>query len=69
MPSPPPVSIETHDAAVKNARTYGFRVYDAHALAADCETLHTGDFQNGQVIEERLTAGNPFRAAAGAEGI
>lgn len=65
-PSPRAVTIETHDAALSIARTYGFHVYDAlvvaSALAADCETLYTEDLQDGQVIEERLTIRNPFQA-------
>jgi predicted nucleic acid-binding protein len=68
-PSPRPLSIETHDAAVKLARTHGFHMYDAlvvaSALAADCETLYTEDLQDGQVIEERLTIRNPFKAFEG----
>lgn len=65
-PSPRAVTLETHDAALSIARTYGFHVYDAlvvaSALAADCETLYTEDLQDGQVIEERLTIRNPFQA-------
>lgn len=68
-PSPRAMTIETHDAAVEIARTYGFHVYDAlvvaSALAADCETLYTEDLQDGLVIEERLTIRNPFKALAG----
>lgn len=68
-PSPRAVSIDTHDAAVKIARTHGFHMYDAlvvaSALAADCETLYTEDLQDGQVIGGRLTIRNPFKALAG----
>jgi predicted nucleic acid-binding protein len=68
-PSPRAMTIETHDAAVKIARTYGFHMYDAlvvaSALAADCETLYTEDLQDGQVIEERLTIRNRFKALEG----
>ena len=68
-PSPRGISIETHDAAVKIAQTHGFHMYDAlviaSALAADCETLYTEDLQDGQVIEERLTIRNPFKALEG----
>jgi predicted nucleic acid-binding protein len=68
-PSPKALSIETHDAAVKIARIHGFHLDDAlvvaSALAADCETLYTEDLQDGQVIEERLTIRNPFKALAG----
>ena len=34
----------------------------AAALAADCETLYAEDLQDSQVIEERLTIRNPFKA-------
>jgi predicted nucleic acid-binding protein len=68
-PSPRAISMETHDAAVKIARAHGFHIYDAlivaSALAADCETLYTEDLQDGQVIEERLTIRNPFKAPEG----
>lgn len=68
-PSPRAISIDTHDAAVTIARTYVFHMYDAlvvaSALEADCETLYTEDLQDGQVIEERLTIRNPFKALAG----
>lgn len=68
-PSPRPVSIDTHDAAVEIARTHGFHMYDAlvvaSALAADCETLYTEDLQDGQIIDERLMIRNPFKALAG----
>jgi predicted nucleic acid-binding protein len=68
-PSPRAISIDTHDAAVRIARTHGFHLYDAlivaSALAADCETLYTEDLQDGQVIEERLTIRNPFKVPGG----
>lgn len=68
-PSPRAISIDTHDTAVKIARTHGFHMYDAlvvaSALAADCETLYTEDLQDGQVIAERLTIRNPFKALEG----
>ena len=70
-PSPRAISMETHDAAVKIARTHGFHMHDAlvvaSALAADCETLYTEDLQDGQVIEERLTIRNPFKTVEGLE--
>jgi hypothetical protein len=67
------VSVQVvNEFAATARRTYGFHMYDAlvvaSALAADCETLYTEDLQDGQVIEEQLTARNPFRAAARAEG-
>lgn len=33
------------------------------ALANDCGTLYSEDMQHGQVIKERMTIMNPFRAA------
>lgn len=32
----------------------------AAALAANCHTLYSEDFQNGQVFEGKLTVSNPF---------
>ncbi|MEO7273061.1 MAG: PIN domain-containing protein [Vicinamibacterales bacterium] len=68
-PFPRAISMATHDMAVKIARTHGFHIYDAlvvaSALAAHCETLYTEDLQDGQVIEERLTIRNPFKAVEG----
>ena len=58
-----PMSIESHDRALEIAERYGFSIYDAtiiaSALDAGCETLHSEDFQDGQVIEQ-LTIRNPF---------
>ena len=59
-----PISIETHEGALRLADRYGFSIYDAlivsAALLADCKTLHSEDMQNGQVIERKLTIRNPF---------
>lgn len=61
---PMPLTIDTHDAGVRIAAKYGFQFYDAliaaAALEADCTTLYSEDFQDGQVIEGRLTIRNPF---------
>lgn len=63
-PSPKPLTIDTHEAGVRMADKYGFQLYDAliaaAALEADCTTLYSADFQDGQVIEGRLTVRNPF---------
>lgn len=63
-PSPMPLTIDTHDAGVRIAAKYGFQFYDAliaaAALEAECTTLYSEDFQDGQVIEGRLTVRNPF---------
>jgi predicted nucleic acid-binding protein len=64
-PSPMPLTTDTHDAGRRIAAKYGFQFYDAliaaAALEADCTTLYSEDFQDGQVIEDRLTIRNPFR--------
>ena len=62
-----PMTVETHDRAVRIAERYGLSIYDAlivsAALLADCRTLHSEDMQDGQVIERRLTIRNPFANA------
>ena len=59
-----PVTIETHDRALRIAERYGISIYDAlivsAALLANCKTLHSEDMQDGQVIERQLTIRNPF---------
>ncbi len=59
-----PVTIETHERALRIAERYGFSIYDAliisAALLADCKTLHSEDMKDGQVIERQLTIRNPF---------
>jgi predicted nucleic acid-binding protein len=63
-PSPLSLTVDTHDAGLRIAAKYGYQVYDAliaaAALEADCTTLYSEDFQDGQVIEGRLTVRNPF---------
>jgi predicted nucleic acid-binding protein len=63
-PSPMPLTIDVHDAALRIAEKYRFQFYDAliaaAALDAECTTLYSEDFQDGQVIERRLTVRNPF---------
>jgi predicted nucleic acid-binding protein len=63
-PSPMPLTIDVHDAALRIATKYRFQFYDAliaaTALEAECTTLYSEDFQDGQVIERRLTVRNPF---------
>jgi predicted nucleic acid-binding protein len=65
-PSPVPLTIETHEAALRIAAQYGYHIYDAlvaaAALEADCTTLYSEDLQDGQVIDGRLTIRNPFTA-------
>lgn len=59
-----PVTIETHERALRLAERHGMSIYDAlivsAALLADCKTLHSEDMQDGQVIERQLTIRNPF---------
>ena len=62
-PPPRPVTLATHETALRLAERYGFRIYDAlivaAALEAGCTTLFSEDLQDGQVIEG-LTIRNPF---------
>ena len=68
-PSPMPLTMDTHDAGIRIAAKYGFPFYDAlvgaAALEAQCTTLYSEDFQDGQVLEGRLTVRNPFRRNTG----
>jgi predicted nucleic acid-binding protein len=65
FPSPVALTVETHDAALRIARRYGYHIYDslviAAALEARCHTLFSEDMKDGQVIEG-LTIRNPFPA-------
>jgi predicted nucleic acid-binding protein len=64
-PSPVPITLETHDAALKIAQQFGYGIYDAlmvaSAIEAKCSTFYSQDLQDGQVIDERLTIRNPFQ--------
>jgi predicted nucleic acid-binding protein len=64
-PSPAPITLDMHEAALKIAQQYGFGIYDAlvasSALAAKCTILYSEDIQDGQVIDHRLTIRNPFK--------
>jgi predicted nucleic acid-binding protein len=63
-PSPLPVTVELHEAAIQISDRYGYGIYDAlvvaAALEAGCAILYSEDFQNGQTIDGRLTIRNPF---------
>ena len=63
-PSPIPITVETHDAALLLAVRHGYHIYDALIVAAalegECSILCSEDLQAGQVIEGRLTIRNPF---------
>jgi predicted nucleic acid-binding protein len=63
-PSPVPITIELHEAALRISEQFGYGIYDglvvAAALKAGCAVLYSEDFQNGQTIDDRLTIRNPF---------
>jgi predicted nucleic acid-binding protein len=63
-PTPLPITVELHEAGLKIAENHGFSIYDALVLAAalqaGCATLYSEDFQDGQIIDGRLTIRNPF---------
>jgi predicted nucleic acid-binding protein len=58
------LTLDTHGAGLRIAAKYGFHFYDAliaaAALEAQCTTLYSEDFQDGQLLEGRLTVRNPF---------
>ena len=60
-----PMSLETHDAALRVAERYGLSIYDAlivaAAVLAGCKTLHSEDMRDGQVFERKLRVRDPFR--------
>ena len=62
-PSPVPLTVRTHETALRIAERYGYRIYDslviAAALEARCNTLFSEDMNDGQVIDG-LTIRNPF---------
>ncbi len=64
-PSPVAVTISTHETALMVAEKHGFEIYDALVIAAameaGCTILYSEDFQDGQVIDRKLTIRNPFR--------
>ena len=64
FPSPVPLTVRTHDVALRIARRYGYRIYDslviAAALEARCNTLFSEDMKDGQAVEG-LTIRDPFR--------
>ena len=68
-PSPLPITIEMHEAALKIAEKHGYNIYDAlvvsAVLEAGCVTLYSEDFDDGQTIEGQLTIQNPFVGSSG----
>jgi predicted nucleic acid-binding protein len=63
-PSPLPITIEMHEAALRIAEQHGYNIYDAlvvaAALEAGCATLYSEDLHDGQTIDGQLTIRNPF---------
>lgn len=68
-PSPLPITIEVHEAALRIAENYKYNIYDAliiaAALEAGCATLYSEDLQDGQMIDGQLTIRNPFARSCG----
>lgn len=64
-PSPVPVTVAIHEAAVAIAARYHYRIYDALVIAAatavSSSVLYTEDLQSGQAIGG-VTLLNPFLA-------
>ena len=62
--TPLPLTVDTHEAALKIAEKHGYGIYDAlvvaTALEASCETLYSEDLQDGQTINGQVTIRNPF---------
>ena len=68
-PSPLPITMEMHEAALKIAEKHGYSIYDAlvvaAALEAGCATLYSEDLRDGQTIDGQLTIRNPFARSSG----
>jgi predicted nucleic acid-binding protein len=62
-PSPVPLSVKTHDLALRIVKRHGYHIYDslviAAALEGKCGILFSEDLRDGQAIES-LTIRNPF---------
>lgn len=60
-----PLTIETHEEAVRIAERYEYQIYDslivASALEAKCGVLYSEDLRDGQVIDGIMTIRSPFR--------
>jgi predicted nucleic acid-binding protein len=67
-PSPLPLTVETHEAALKIAEQYGYGIYDAlvvaTALEVGCKTLYSEDLHDGQTIHGQVTIRNPFNQSS-----
>jgi predicted nucleic acid-binding protein len=68
-PSPLPITVRSHESALKIAEKHGYGIHDAlviaAALEAGCATLYSEDFQDGQTIDGKLTICNPFAQLPG----
>jgi predicted nucleic acid-binding protein len=62
-PEPVPLTIDTHERALRVAERYGYSIFDALVIAAALEagatTLYSEDMQDRQTIDG-LTIRNPF---------
>lgn len=60
-----PVTVATHEMGLVVSERYGLSIYDAMiaaaAILAGCDTLLSGDMQDGLVVDDRLRIANPFR--------
>ena len=68
-PSPLPITMETHETALRIAAKHRYNIYDAlviaAALEAGCATLYSEDLDDGQTIDGQLTIRNPFAKSSG----
>jgi predicted nucleic acid-binding protein len=68
-PSPLPITMETHETALRIAAKHRYHIYDAlviaAALEAGCATLYSEDLDDGQTIDGQLTIRNPFAKSSG----
>ena len=62
-PEPVPLTMETHERALRIAERYGYSIFDsliiAAALDSGASTLYSEDMRDGQTIAG-LTIRNPF---------
>ncbi|HLY15724.1 MAG TPA: PIN domain-containing protein [Bryobacteraceae bacterium] len=62
-PAPAPITVATHDKALRIVERHGYHIDDAlviaAALEASCRTLYSENMRDGQVIEG-MTIRNPF---------
>jgi len=68
-PSPLPITVEAHEAALRIAARHACNIYDAlviaAALEAGCATLYSEDLHDGQTIDGQLTIRNPVARSSG----